>query len=598
MYSHTPLLRAACVALLCSSLVCGWAHGVRAQEVTKAGTRGKSIGAKTRSPLSTQANTFTFSNSNPITINDNSAATPYPSNITVAGVPIGSSMRVRLNNLSHTFHDDIDILLVGPGGQKFILFSDIGSGVVANVTYTLDDAAANFLPVTGQAPSGSYKPANYAISNGGVCQDPFPAPAPAGPYSSPGGQSPYGICGTDTLTSVFGGTNPNGTWSLYVVDDAGGDVGQIAGGWDLLFDVPTPAVGDLVISELRFNGPGTTGNDQFIELQNVSNKTLDLSGLKLRIDDSFPTYTDVVINSGTFLLPGRHFLAARSPGYSLGAVAAPDQTFSPVMFCGVQLTLADNTVLDQVGTGCNLAPGEGTRLTLNSADLNTQSSFVRKLTSGTPQDTNNNAADFVRIALDPTLFPAGSAVLGAPGPENTTSPVQRNATIKSAYIDAGCTMNVVGPDNTAAGGTCPRNRNPVPDVANNSDNGTLAIRRSFKNNTGQTITQLRFRIVDVTTQNSPGAGAGQADLRARSSTSFAATCVGAGGGCTGSGSVITINGTTLDAPSGANNGGLNSTLTVSVGGGLAPGAQVSLQFLLGVKQTGSFRFFVNVEALP
>ncbi|MFM6345350.1 MAG: Calx-beta domain-containing protein, partial [Dolichospermum sp.] len=47
----------------------------------------------------------------------------------------------------------------------------------------------------------------------------FNSPAPGGPY------------GTDF--SVFNGINPNGTWSLYVVDDAGGDVGTIAGGWSL-----------------------------------------------------------------------------------------------------------------------------------------------------------------------------------------------------------------------------------------------------------------------------------------------------------------------------------------------------------------------------
>src|SRR5262249_55070841 len=39
------------------------------------------------------------------------------------------------------------------------------------------------------------------------------------------------------------GTNPNGTWSLYVFDDAGGDMGSFAGGWeiDIITDqCPTP----------------------------------------------------------------------------------------------------------------------------------------------------------------------------------------------------------------------------------------------------------------------------------------------------------------------------------------------------------------------
>jgi subtilisin-like proprotein convertase family protein len=29
---------------------------------------------------------------------------------------------------------------------------------------------------------------------------------------------------------VFNGTNPNGTWSLYINDDAGGDTGSVTGG--------------------------------------------------------------------------------------------------------------------------------------------------------------------------------------------------------------------------------------------------------------------------------------------------------------------------------------------------------------------------------
>jgi len=51
------------------------------------------------------------------------------------------------------------------------------------------------------------------------------------------------------------------------------------------------------------------------------------------------------------------------------------------------------------------------------------------------------------------------------------------------------------------------------------------VRRRFTNNTGATITRLRFRIVDITTLNSPGyvSGGTQADLRATNSTAFAVT---------------------------------------------------------------------------
>jgi hypothetical protein len=54
----------------------------------------------------------------------------------------------------------------------------------------------------------------------------FPDPAPAGLYASPS-------------LSVFNGSNPNGTWQLYVIDDAAGDVGSITG-WSLDISATTP----------------------------------------------------------------------------------------------------------------------------------------------------------------------------------------------------------------------------------------------------------------------------------------------------------------------------------------------------------------------
>jgi hypothetical protein len=51
-------------------------------------------------------------------------------------------------------------------------------------------------------------------------------------------------------------------------------------------------------------------------------------------------------------------------------------------------------------------------------------------------------------------------------------------------------------------------------------------------------------------------------------------------------------------PAQAKGGGTNSTAVVNLGGGLAPGNSVTVQFTLGVQVSGSFRFFVIVEALP
>jgi hypothetical protein len=134
------------------------------------------------------------------------------------------------------------------------------------------------------------------------------------------------------------------------------------------------------------------------------------------------------------------------------------------------------------------------------------------------------------------------------------------------------------------------------DPANNSTFGTLTIRRRFTNNTAGNITRLRFRIIDITTLNSPNVsgGAQQADMRAR--TSADATVIVTGGGS------VTVRGTTLETPPAqAAGGGSNSTLSagiITLGAPLAPGASIDIQWLLGLQQTGRFRFFVNVEALP
>ena len=54
--------------------------------------------------------------------------------------------------------------------------------------------------------------------------DTFPAP-PSGGSAPPQDGGP--------ALSAFDGTNPNGAWKLYVVDDTIGCAGQFAGGWSL-----------------------------------------------------------------------------------------------------------------------------------------------------------------------------------------------------------------------------------------------------------------------------------------------------------------------------------------------------------------------------
>jgi hypothetical protein len=207
-------------------------------------------------------------------------------------------------------------------------------------------------------------------------------------------------------------------------------------------------------------------------------------------------------------------------------------------------------------------------------------------TISTPKDTDNNAVDFYFVDTNGTSAGGGQR-LGAPGPENLSSPILRNSTIVAGLLDI-CVASSAPPN---------RVRDFTSDPANNSTFGTLDIRRSWTNSTGGNVTRLRFRVIDLDTFP---AASGFADLRPRTSTSVVVTVDRPP--CLSGTSNVTVNGTTLEQPpSQSNGGGFNSSMgagTVTLGTPLANGATIDIRFLLGIQQTGNFRIFLNVEALP
>ena len=151
-------------------------------------------------------------------------AKPYPSAISVSNlVGVLGKVTVTLSTLTHGYPGDVNALLVAPNGASVLLMSHAGNQPVAGLNLTFDDSAAGLLPASGQLVSGVYQPTAYTDP---IPTPTFPAGAPAGPYSS-------------ALSSLIG-ANPNGTWSLYVLDDSGGDDGSIANGWSLALSMITP----------------------------------------------------------------------------------------------------------------------------------------------------------------------------------------------------------------------------------------------------------------------------------------------------------------------------------------------------------------------
>jgi hypothetical protein len=266
------------------------------------------------------------------------------------------------------------------------------------------------------------------------------------------------------------------------------------------------------------------------------------------------------------------------------------------------INISSTTRLDAVGFGTNTGSNcdllrEGTNLQPASGST-AQYSFVRKLATGLPQDTNDNTADFAIVSTDPTV-PVGLnllPILGAPGPENLSSPIQRNSTIKASLIDPAAAStaspNRVRDTNSYLDALTPSSPSGA---GGNYTLGTLLIRRKFTNNTGGSVTRLRFRIVDITSTNAPPGGGGQADVRSLTSATQASVTITGGG-------TVAVQGLTLEQPpTQLRGGGLNSTLsagTITLATPLAAGAKINVNFLLGVATGGSYRFFINVEALP
>jgi subtilisin-like proprotein convertase family protein len=187
---------------------------------------------------SIRAASVTSSNANVITFNESmtppTAATPYPSSITVSGFAgqVVTKATVTLFGFTHGFPSDADMLLVGPQGQKTIVMANAGGQnkySVTNLVLTFDDDATSTLPIYSQLVSGTFKPTDgYATLGYPDLPFDFPSPAPAGNSNSP------------AALSVFKNTDPSGAWKLFVVDDVSGDTGLIAGGWTLTLSIAVP----------------------------------------------------------------------------------------------------------------------------------------------------------------------------------------------------------------------------------------------------------------------------------------------------------------------------------------------------------------------
>lgn len=109
--------------------------------------------------------------------------------LTATLAPVSLTKVEVLLNITHTWAADLDITLISPDGTRVLLTSDNGAGSEHYTNTTFSDSAA------------------ISIIAG------------SGPF--------VGWFIPEEALSAFSGKDGNGTWSLEVIDDSLGDIGEL-----------------------------------------------------------------------------------------------------------------------------------------------------------------------------------------------------------------------------------------------------------------------------------------------------------------------------------------------------------------------------------
>lgn len=289
----------------------------------------------------------TFANTNVIVIPDSGLASPYPSTITVSGVTgLVGKVTATLSKFNHTYPHDVSVLLVSPTGARTLLMShtaDLGSSE-ADVNFTFDDSAPAPLPSSGSAGSGSWQPSGYAPT------PVFPSPAPTNAYGS--------------AMSVFNSTNPNGTWSLFVLDDSAGDQGAISNGWSLAISTISAInqVADLSLASVSSAGQmkaGSSLTNTFTITNNSTNLVNTLTFTSALATNVSVTISSVTVAQGNYTLTGGSVVASIT-NLNAGASATVVEVMTPNAAGSLTNTASVSAAL------IDLVPGNNTNYIVTS----------------------------------------------------------------------------------------------------------------------------------------------------------------------------------------------------------------------------------------
>ncbi len=449
----------------------------------------------------------TFTNTNAIVIPTIGNASPYPSQITVSGVTgLVSKVTVSLNRINHTYPDDIDVLLVDPTGRKVLLMSDAGGGNgLTDVTLTLDPDASSPLADADQIVSGTFRPADYSPS------DTFPS-APVGPY--------------DALLHGLDGTSPNGVWSLYVVDDTSGDLGNIAGGWSVAITTVSPVnkVADLAVTAVNPPNSVVVNQDASFTFSAVNNGP-DIANSVILSNDlpsgaTFVSASQPVVVNGSTIIGNLGNLASGSNAsvtivirptvagtLTNTAVVSANETdvnainnsvtvlasvVLPVADLGLTLSATPNPVVGRNLTYTLVVANNGPETASGIVVTNRLPSSTTFVSANSSQGTCSNSAGVVTCSIG-SIPPGSLASVSITVTPVTTGAITNTANVVSAANDSNSANNSASVISLVA--------NPSPNIV--ASGSTLISESSPPNGTvdpGETVT-IAFALANIGTAN-------------------------------------------------------------------------------------------------
>ncbi|MHA3774353.1 CotH kinase family protein [Verrucomicrobiota bacterium sgz303538] len=278
--------------------------------------------------------------------------------------------------------------------------------------------------------TGIYRPPVFSRSGGSVAAGtdlaitPYTGTAPSG-YTYPSGQIYYTTNGADprSSTGTPSGTLYSGPITLTTSAQVSARLYN-AGVWSpltsvtFIVDAVRASAGNLVVSEIMYNPTGptasetaagyTSGNDfEFIELQNISNATVDLSGVQIADAVAF-TFAGADPSTLTLAPGGRLIVVGNRSAFTL--------------------RYGNNSAVKIAGEFTGNLSNSGELLTVRAAD----GAIIKQFTYGEaePWPVDADGAGYSLVLNNPTTNPdptlgtswrSSSIPNGSPGLENSTS---------------------------------------------------------------------------------------------------------------------------------------------------------------------------------